>query len=87
MGNLLLGDIEILLSRDYPAAVGNDLIQYPGNIEKAPRQPNIVQHGIIGDLLPRNGVDPLGQLVQIHFRPLHGFQFCHNSPLLVMFLA
>ena len=61
----------------FQMAVDDDLLQNPGHIEKASCQPDIVQHGVLGDLLIRNRIDSLRQFLHVHLRPLHDFQFCH----------
>ena len=68
-------------------AVCDHLLQHPGHIGKAPAQPYLIQSRILRQGLIRNRVNSLRQLVQIHFCPLHGFQFCHGNTPFVFYFA
>ena len=66
------------------AAIGDDLVQDPGNIVQTPADAHIVQYRILRHLPVCDGIDAPGELLQIHLRPLHSLQLRHGKPLLFL---
>ena len=58
--------------------------QHIGHIGKAPEKPDLIQRRIPRQRPVRDGIDPQCQLVHIHLRSLHVFQFHHRRSLPVL---